>query len=351
MIDIEHDEHDERDGDVENEDEPRRWRWISGLAVVAVLAAGIALAVSRPWSDDSAAPSTTEPAAQLTNQLIVDQPPGDLTLTAALPAGPRQAEPSDDVIVLADPTTVGVVFASEGATFQRGRFMALYASPLDEADQFADDEGDEINVRGMPGRLAMGGDDVSIAYWGPDDNDYRYSIAANGFDAAAMLAAAEAFRVDDGVAVIDGGVVGDLQPVGEVRTLFLAFQLVSAVDIGETSPEVTTVVYGDPFAGGLQLSSVPSPEEDPLRMFSFLFGSTTPATIHDQPAIVAENSADLMEGSAVAWVEGGQLIVLSGQLPVPELISAAQSVRPASAEEWAVVEKVGAIPGLGNEGG
>lgn len=345
MIDIEPDD----------DDAPWRWRWIAGLAAGAVLAAGIGLAVTRPWQSDSTGPVSTEPPAQLTNRLIVGEPPGDLTLTAAQPAGQRQGEADDDVVVLSDPTTVGQLFAADGSTLQRGKFVALYASPLDEADQFADEDedADVITVRGMPGTIDIDDTDVSIAYWGPDDNGYRFNIAAKGIDSAAMVSAAEGFSVDNGVAVIEqGGALEGMQPLGEVRTLFLAFQLIVGSSPEDTSPQVTTVVYGDPFDGGMQVSSVPSPEDDPLRMFSFLFGTTTPTTVHGQTAVVGQNGADFgTDGSAVAWVEGGQLIVVSGSFSPAELIRAAQSVRPASAQEWAEIEQLGPAPGLDNEGG
>jgi hypothetical protein len=343
MIEIEH----------EDDDAPRPWRWIGGLAAVAVLAAGAGLAITRPWQTNSAGPDSTVPPAQLTNQLLVGEPPGDLELSAAQPAGQRDSLASDDVVVLADPSTVGAVFAEDGATLENGRFVALYASPLDAADQFNDDpDGESVTIRGMQGTISAEEDELSVVYWGPDDNDYRYGVAASRFERADVLQLAEGFTVDDGVAVIASDAVADLRPLGEVRTLFLSFQLTIGMSADETSPEITTLLYGDPFDEGVQLSIVPTPEDDPLPMFSFLFSTTTPATVHGQAAVVATGGVDFGEDSSlVAWVEGGQLIVLSGSLPPGELVRAAQSVRPASAEEWAEIEQLGPSPGFNDEGG
>jgi hypothetical protein len=340
---------------VEPEDDgrPQAWRWIGGLAAVAVVAAGVGLVIARLWQSDSPGPGSTVPPAQLTSRLLLGEPPGDLELSAAQPAGPRDAPASDDVVVLADPSTVGAVFAEDGATLVSGRFVALYASPLDAADQFNDEpDGESVDIRGMPGTISVEEDDLNVVYWGPDDNDYRYGVAASRFDRADVLELAEGFTVDDGVAVIASDAVADLRLLGEVRTLFLSFQLTIGMSADETSPEITTLLYGDPSDGGVQLSVVPTPEDDPLPMFSFLYSSTTPATVHGQAAVVATGGVEFPEDvSLVAWVEGGQLIVLSGTFAPGELVRAAQSVRAASAEEWAEIERLGPLPGLDNVGG
>ena len=46
-------------------------------------------------------------------------------------------------------------------------------------------------------------------------------------------------------------------------------------------------------------------------------------------------------GSVVAWVEGGRLVMVTGQVPVDELLELAESVRPATVTEWAEVSEAG----------
>jgi hypothetical protein len=83
----------------EDDERPQAWRWIGGLAAVAVVAAGVGLVIARPWQSDSTGPGSTVPPAQLTSRLLLGEPPGDLELSAAQPASPRDAPASDDVVV------------------------------------------------------------------------------------------------------------------------------------------------------------------------------------------------------------------------------------------------------------
>lgn len=331
----------------------RRPRWlVRALAASAVALVGAGVLVWQPWADDTDTGGVSFPSAStdgseaLTEQLVFGEPPGELTL-AGLGDG------DNDVGGFGLDGAVGYFFAEPGARFQfgqggAGRWAAFFAVALDSPDAPTVDVEDATagTIQGSPASVSLeGGGPISVEF-GPVDGR-MFSVATSDMSRAETLAFAEAVGVDGDTALVaDSSVLGEMMPLGTVAEYFDVLQLAfQSSAFGGFGPGMISVHYG----GGndtYTLSSVAA-GDDGLAMMHFVFGdgvgAASSVTVHDLPAIATTTGDQAFADEPVnfvAWVEGGRLVMVTGPDELDDLVALAETVRPASDDEWADVVAV-----------
>jgi len=327
---------------------PSRPTWWVPVAVslVAVLAAAASLAVWKPWENKFrvrlALPSASRPEPTLTAQLVFDNPPSALSGSSA---GASEVAAS-----LASP---GYFFAAPDASLNlgqggTGRWAALLTTDTDEsANLDAGRSGVNVTVQGVPGVLVLAIGDQSLQLsFGPLGGRV-YTIVTSEISKADTLAFAEVVGIDDGVPVIaDISVLQGMRPLCTIADFNTAYGLVlTASNPDYAQPQIVAAQYGEE-SERFTLTSQQAPESG-LVPLQFVLGGKIDSTVHGEPALtfVTDDSEALLSfgvefGSVVAWIEGGRLIMVTGKLPVDELLQLAESVRPATDEEWNQISQV-----------
>ncbi|MDP2291643.1 MAG: hypothetical protein Q8M22_10670 [Actinomycetota bacterium] len=335
----------------------RRPRWLVPALVasaVALVAGGVL--VWQPWAGDTdtggvSFPSgTTGDGEPLTEQLVFGDPPGELA-DASIGG-------NDDGFTGFGVDAVGYFFAEPSAKFQfgeggAGRWAAFFAVPEDSDDApdvDVDMEGATAGtVQGSPASITVEAQLLSVSF-GPVDG-WMFSVATSDLSRAETLAFAEAVSVDGETAVIaDSTVLGEMLPLGDVDDYFGALQLVLQLSaFGQLGGDAVSLRYDDDELN-FTVGSVPAGEHS-LEMLQFVFGEGAGAAstirVHGLPAIAATTDEQFMgDGSVtfVAWVEGGRLVMVSGPDDPDALVALAETVRPATDEEWAEVVVLAAQP-------
>jgi len=330
-----------------------RPQWSVPVAVAAIAAVALVatLAVWKPWENDFQVrltfPSLSPVEPTLTEQLVFGDPPDDLTL-ASVGAG----EDGFNNLAGAD----GYFFADANANFNlgqggSGRWATFFAGRSDSTSQTLQN-GDgalDVIVQGAPGTILTSIDSQNIELnFGPIDGRF-ISVVTSELTQDETLAFAEASVFDDSVPVIaDAWTVAGLQPVGSISRFGSVFGfVVTAANPVNAQPTIVTAQYG-PEDRRLTVTSHATGDND-LKLLSFFLGGEIDSDVHGQPALtyVADPSDSLLAfgiefGSIVAWVEGGRMIMVTGKMPVDELIELAETVRPATDDEWAEVVSVAA---------
>ena len=230
-----------------------------------------------------------------------------------------------------------------------GQWAAFYATPYNEGD--APDMGQgavDVTVQGAPGKFTPALDDQSLRLaFGPLDSRL-YEVLSSEVSQSDTLAFAEVVAFDEGTPVVDDIVaLGSMLPLCSLTDFNSAYSLVLMASMPRYAlPGYVTALYGTR-ANRFSVTSQWAPEGG-LIPLQFVLGGSVDATVHGEPALTVEvdtsesvlvTGADI--GSVVAWVEGGRLVMVTGQVPVDELLALAESVRPATDTEWAEVSEAG----------
>lgn len=263
------------------------------------------------------------PAAGLTERLVFDNPPGELL-------GTDLAPPAVDV-----KPELGYVFGAPGGTYLTRR----WASFRSHADRSATTTTSTIASPPLVAGVTADVRRVRVRHfvdWGPVDGR-TWSVTTNRFsDDEAIDFANHVAIIDDKPALANRYDLGDMEPVGSIA----AFDCVSVLTslfrgdrvLGPVMP--TIVSWGSP-AAETSLGSIAAPA-DALPLVEFVLGEGRTATVHGQPAVIIASNEF---GPVVAWLEDGRLIVIRSAASDAELLALAETVRPATDDEWTQIEQ------------
>ncbi len=300
----------------------RRVLKVVGLVAVISVAAVAWWPRSQPGEWKVFQPAVV-PAAGLTERLVFDNPPGELL-------GTDLAPPAVDV-----KPELGYVFGAPGGTYLTRR----WASFRSHADRSATTTTSTIAAPPLVAGVTAVVRRVRVRHfvdWGPVDGR-TWSVTTNRFtDDEAIDFANHVAIIDDRPALANRYDLGDMEPVGSIA----AFDCVSVLTslfrgdrvLGPVMP--TMVSWGSP-AVETSLGSIAAPA-DALPLVEFVLGEGRAATVHGQPA-VAITSKEF--GPVIAWLEDGRLIVIRSAASDTELIALAETVRPATDDEWTQIEQ------------
>ena len=310
-------------------DRPRQVLKAIGLLAVIAVAVAIWWPRTTPPEWQVFQPAVV-PAAGLTEELVFDNPPGML-VAADLGPGPADVKPE-----------LGYVFAGPGGTMLTRRWASFRAKSTNLPDVLA--PGDGVSV----GDVAVEVRRVRVRHyleWGPLDG-HTWTATTNLFDQdEAIEFANHVAIIEERPALAHRYELGEMQPIGSTAALDCVVMLTSLLAgdrlLGPVMPTVLTWatagnVGSDPaFEGAVSLSSISAPS-DALPLVEFVLGAGRSITIHGLPAVVVESK---VLGPIVAWLEDGRLIMVAGERPDEDLITLAESVRPATSGEWRVASR------------
>ena len=229
--------------------------------------------------------------------------------------------------------------------------MAYFSTP--ESESSLPDDGRpgtlQVTVQGAPaGVVTPIGDHTIQVTFGPIDAN-MFSVISSELSVDETLAFAESAILDADVPVItDAAVLHEMKPIGSIANFGAVYALVTTViNPVQAQAGVVTTQYG-PEGARFTVSSQTAADED-LGVLDFFLGRGANASVRGRPALTFEVDASesllafgAEVGSLVAWVEGGRLVMVTGKLPVDELITLAETVRPATHDEWTEVMRVAA---------
>lgn len=335
-----------------------RRRWLIPTAVIGVAAIAAGAFAWSPWTDDdtTAFPDGGAPELTLTDRLVFDDPPAELT-AASLGAdgGGSLNDGLQDAL--------GFFFAEPGASwdFTSGQttgtwagFVAI-AADNENAPSVDEDNGGESadTIQGAPAVVHPVSGGARGITFGPA-NGLMFDVVTAGMSLAESLAFAESVGIDNGVPVIsDGSVMGAMEPLGGISDYSVAIGTgFAAMSPFSEEPGIVSAYYGEfDFNGAgnraptYSIATQPVSGSSTLSMLQFVLGGETGQTVHGQPAIVVaeiESGFGLahVTSSLVAWVESGRLIVVTGADGAEATMALAETVRPATDNEWAHVVEV-----------
>lgn len=317
-------------------DDGRLWKVLVGLVLVGAVAA---LLVWSPWRSDDALvlADPRREAAALTERLVFDPPPAELRSVAlgTVLRTERSAWNS---------RSTGYFFAVPGATFDPDdgddRWFGFYALPSDDPSAplvFGRDR-----IAGAPAEVAdeSGGNLVDLA-WGPVGG-YTFAAAGSQMSIDEAIAVAEQLRIVDGrPVVLEPDALGDMRPLGPFGDyVVLATLLQYASDNGAPTHDVTGLYYG--FAGQ-SVVSMPG-DQSVFDLVPFVLSpDAEERTVRGRRAVGFTKGAGPFGGfdrSTVLWWEDGRVVQVAGDGDLSATFDLAETVRPATDEEWADVEAV-----------
>lgn len=331
---------------------PRRSRRTLVIAIGAALlvAAAATVIVWRPWSSDDhhlSLPSHTVAAATLTERLVLDRPPVDPTSSAIGAPGGGETTFGDQ---FADAEGYFFVGPNAKMTFDgssEGQWAAFYAVPKDSdnAPSITVEDGKEGGtVQGAPATIDQQGPGQLVEVeFGPVDG-YLISVASSGLSKQQALALAEVVGVENGIPVVrDSTALLDLQPLGSMAAYAATYELLLSAQSGGAFPTERTVSvqYGTD-ENAVSVTSREVSDKEWLKMAEFVLGGAADHTVHGHPAIAVETTGRGFGADAtiVCWEEGGRMIMVTGHDDVDATLLLAESVRPATDEEWDAVVAV-----------
>ena len=286
-----------------------------GMVVVIAVAGVVWWPRSHPPAWSVFHPAVV-PAAGLTDQLVFDVPPGEISETELAPE-PVDAKPE-----------LGYVFGVPGGTFLTSRWASFRTHWTGHADAPAATDGPIVggvsaNVRRIRVR--------HFVEWGPLDGR-EWTVTTNRFkEAEALDFANHVAIIDERPALANRYDLGDMKPVGSIAAFDCVHMLTSLFDGTRVlGPVMPTVVRWQSPLYKTALGSIAAPS-DVLPLVEFVLGDGRPATVHGQPALIIDSN---QLGPVIAWLEDGRLIIVQGDRPDAELTALAESVRPATDGEW-----------------
>jgi hypothetical protein len=320
---------------------PRSWPWISAVTLV-LAGVVVALLAWSPWSGRTslvlADPRATD--SELTERLVFDEPPSDLRLAvvgAEVGSGTNAADTP-----IWNSRSVGYFFGAPDATFDpddgSDRWFGFYALPSDHPSTpliFGQRE-----IAGAPAEVAneTEGALVDLA-WGPVDG-YTFTAAGSQMTIDEAVAIAEQLRIVDGrPVVVDDAALDGLEQLGAFGDyVALATLLQYAQNNGRGLDGLVGLYYG---FDGHSVVSVPG-YETALDLVGFVMDpGADERTVHGHRALGFTKGAGPFGGfdtSTVLWWEGGRVILVAGDGDLSATFDLAETVRPATDEEWAEVE-------------
>ena len=301
-----------------------RWRQIvtaAGLVAIVAVAAVALWPRSEPpeWQVFKPAPV---PAAGLTDELVLDEPPGRLVYVDLAPA-PTDVKPA-----------LGYVFGEPDGSFLTRRWASFRTrtSSLQNAPEsagLASVNGVAANVKRVRVRH-----DVE---WGPVDGR-TWIVTTNMLDESQALEFANQVGLVDGLPALRNRYdLGEMVPIGSVAAFDCVVLLTDLFhgERGRGAAQPTLVTWGT-LEDSISLGSIAAPS-DALPLVEFVLGAGRPTTVHDLPAVMI--TSRVIAGPVIGWVEDGRLILVAGDATPEELLAYAQSVRPATFGEWLIVAR------------
>jgi len=338
-----------------------RRRWVLAAGVTSAVGIAVAgLLVWSPWREDntrSFADSAT-PELTLTDELVFDIPPAELTASSLGTAT------TDDSFLGTFGEYEGYFFAEQGVSWDvfsgqsTGRWAAFFAAKQEDEDgpdMEVDDRETAGAVQGAPAVVGPVDGGIREITFGPVDG-LMFSVVSSGMSLTDSLTFAEAVGVDDGVPTLsNASVIGAMLPIGDMADYDVAVStMIAATSPLFAQPGVVSVHYGDfsmdgelnEDSVGYSIATRPLVGDPTLGMLRFTLGGEEGHSVHGLPAIVVDKVGDRLgfaggQGSSlVAWVEGGRLIIVTGPDDVDATLALAESVRPATQDEWVEVVAV-----------
>jgi hypothetical protein len=298
-----------------------RPKWLVPTAIgLAVVCGGVAM-VWRPWevppewrTFGPAAP----PTSSLTDQLVLTVPNA-----TAISLDMGQNLDADE------PTPLGYVFTVPGGSYEYEPWALFHSRASNGAGTPAVSESTDL-VRGLQADVRHVRVRTTVT-WGPIGGNY-WDAETNRFDDGDALAFANTVGVVAGLPAVGYGYdLGALRPLGDVKTL-ARVEVLTAHLAGEPvlSKFTPTVVSYNTGAGTVTVASIAT-NTDGLAMARFYLGQGLDVTVHGLPGALIETRRI---GKVVVWHEGNRLVVVTANAPDSELLTLAESVGPATADEW-----------------
>lgn len=315
------------------------------MGVLALLLAAVLVAVALPplraverTGRVLSFPPLRRQLSTLDGHLVFAEPPGEVS-SAGL--GAVSSDGRVGPSALRDLT--GYLFAASGAHFTlsgegSGRWAAFWSAPAGSIDDPGPVSTPTTQVQGAPASVDDYGDETVVVF-GPVDGR-TFSVRTHDLGSAASLRFAEAVAIRAGVPTItDDRALADLQPVGSIAEYGAALDVV--LTPGESAIPSTNLVFVQ-YAGEASrytLASVPAAHETMLPMLHFLMPQGHEREVRGTTGWVVGDglTPDLLgsgTGTLVAWVEGGRLILVIGPDDELSTLALANSIRPASDDEW-----------------
>ncbi len=292
---------------------------LKAVGLLAVLAVAIAVWWPEPpeWRVFKPAPV---PVAGLTDELVLDDPPGQL-IQVELPPAPTGVRPE-----------LGYVFGEPYGRYltRRWALFRTRTSSLQSAPQSTT----LATVNGVGAKLRR----VRVrreVEWGPIDGR-TWRVTTNMLDESQALEFANQVGLVDGLPALRTRYdLGDMVPIGSVAAFDCVVLLTDLFhdEHGTGAAQPTLLRWGTP-EDPVSLGSIAVPS-DALPMVEFVLGAGEPTTVHSQPAVMIKSR--VLADWVIGWVEDGRLILVAGNVSPEELLALAETVRPATDDEWAEV--------------
>ena len=299
---------------------PRRPPWLVPTAIGVAAACGAVAMAWRPWEHPPdwrtfgpAAPASST----LSVHLIIDLAGVNVTSTH-----------EGQNLATDEPTTLGHVFAVPGGSYDFDTWALFHSRGSNAARESVSHSTDVVHglqaqVRHVRVRTTVAWGPVGGNYWDSETNRLDRHDAMGFANAVSVIAGLPAVAYDFDL--------GDLQPLGDVKTLARVQVLAAYVNgepvVSKVSPTMLTYLVGHT---PVTVASIGT-GTDGLAMARFYLGQGRNVTVHGLPGAIIETHRI---GKTVVWHEGDRLIVVAADGTDAELVAMAQAVRTASAQEW-----------------
>ena len=296
-------------------------RWLGPTALGVAAVCGTVAMVWRPWEQPPewrtfgpASPTVSS----MNDRLILDREGLDVTSVHE-----GQNIDSDE------PTPLGHVFAVPGARYQFDTWALFRSRRSTSAGEARTSESTDL-VRGLPAELSRVRQRRTVT-WGPIDGNY-WDAETNGLESDEALEFANAVGVVEGLPALAYGYdVGEMEPLGDVKTLSRVQVLTAYLDgepvLSKFTPTLVTYLVG---STAVTVASI-NADNDGLAVARFFLGQGRDVIVQGLPGAVVDTPRI---GKVVVWHEGDRLVVVAAEGTDDQLVELAEAVRPATADEW-----------------
>ena len=320
------------------------------VLVMLVAAALVVNALLPLWGMQRPGRVLTFPPLQrqlptLDGHLVFDQAPGEL---AQAELGTEGVDGRADFLGLGN--RIGYVFADPEASLDiddgySGRVAIFWSTPWEGTVGVPADTdtgaGTDIRVQGAPAVVETV-DTATIVSFGPVDGR-DFVLETHNLDTPAALRLAEVIAIRDGVPTItDDRALDGMRPVGGLDDFFAVLLAVLTPTSTDFPARNLVFVHYTDASGTTTLSSIPAPRDTLLPMLRLVLPLGSELTVRGTSGwVVDANPLPDQQGDGtrtlIAWVEGGRLLVVLGPGDEAATLELAESIRPATDEEWADV--------------
>jgi hypothetical protein len=312
---------------------PTRAVLLGGAVCLVLAGLVVGLLAWKPWYDDPrlVLDDTRVRASELSERLLFDPAPSELRGTT------EDGEALDGAEAWSA-TSVGYFFTDAGATFDPDdgddRWFGFYARPV--SDPRTPLIFGQTTIAGAPAEVSdeTNGDLVEMA-WGPVEG-FTFTAAASNLTVEQATAIAEQLRIEEGKPVLlDDRTLLGLEPLGSFGDYISLMTLSQFTqDNGAGLDRLVGLYYG---YDRESVVSIPG-RQTALDMVEFVLNHTPKeGQVHGLPAYGFTKGSGPFGGfdvSTVVWWEGGRLIFVAGAGEVDDVFDLAETVRPATDEEW-----------------